>query len=313
VLHRIFAAFFTFLILTTSHLFADTVRLTSGNEMKGLVVDEYVDRIVVNTFEGEKTVLRKDIKDIQYENEETRLLKLGDEATARGKYKNAIYYYQAVLKLDPDSVAARDGEIAAIRKQLGSGTEKAKEEIDLMIALEETTAKASGGRIDTYEKNVQNLLGLKLKKDEENNTCYIEEVMPNSVSADYDIRKKDVISAVWNDNVKYMSYEGIINKLSGPEFSMIKLSLERKVDFPEPKRLKWDIGIKEEGYFIKEASGLNASEKGLFIPGDWVLEINSVSTRYMPKAEFNRLLSDNNAPLTLLIKRDLYMTREKRR
>ena len=137
------AVFFAFLILTAQNAIADNITLRDRNKVKGLIVDEYVDRIVVSTFEGEKTILRKDIKDIQYENEETRLLKLGDEATARGKYKNAIYYYQAVLKLNPDSVAARDGEIAAIRKQLGSGTEKAKEEIDLMIALDETIAKAS--------------------------------------------------------------------------------------------------------------------------------------------------------------------------
>lgn len=310
----IFTASLVLLIIFTHHnVFADTITPVSGNEIKGLIVDEYVDRIVVSTFEGEKTFLRKDIKSIQYEDEEVRLMKLGDEAMTRGKYKSAIYYYQAVLKLNPESVAARDGEISAVRKLLGSGAEKAKEEVDLMIALDKTTAKTPENIGGAYEKNLRDFLGLKLKKDEENNTCYVEEVIPGSASAGYGVMKKDVISSVWNDNVKYMSYASLINKLSGPEFSMIKLSIERKAAFADPKSLKWDIGIKEQGYFINGISGLKEAERGLVAPGDWVLEINSVSTRYMPRGEFNKLLYSTNAPLTLLIKRDLYMTRELRR
>lgn len=304
---------FVLILAVAPALFADTVMLLNGDEVKGLVVDEYIDRIVMSTFEGEKTFLRKDIGSIQYEGEETRLLKLAETATGRGRYKNAIYYYETVLKLNPDSVAARDGEIAAIRKQLGPGAEIAREEIALMLSLDETVPGAAENETASYEKNVRDLLGIKIKKDEKNNTCYVEEVIPGSAAADYKIKKGDIISAVWNDNVKYMSYEGMMGKLAGPEFSMIKLSIEREAVFPEPKKIKLDVGIKEEGYFIKGISAMPAGENGSASPGDWVLEINSASTRYMPMGELNKLLSGGDAPLVLLVKRDLYMTREKER
>jgi len=310
--HFLFAAFFTIFTLAASDLSADTVTLINGNEVKGLVVDEYVDRVVVSTFEGEKTFFRKDIQDIGYEDEEARLLKLASAAMNRGKYKNAIYYYEAVLKLNPNSAAARDGEVAAIRKQLGGGAEIAREEINLMLSLEQTSPGPSENKVVSYEKNVKDLLGLKIEKDEKNNTCYVKEVIPGSAADDYGIKKDDVISEVWNDNIKYMSYEGVTDKLVGPEFSMIKLGIERKAVFTNPEKLKWDIGLSPDGYFIKELSGAKGAEKGLIGRGDRILEINSVSTRYMPKDELNSLLSTSKASLTLLIKRNLYMTREKR-
>lgn len=306
-----FAAFFTIPVLAVSNLFADTVTPINGNEVKGLVVDEYVDRVVVSTFEGEKTFFRKDIQDIEYEDEEARLLKLANTAINRGKYKNAIYYYEAVLKLNPDSAAARDGEIAAIRKQLGGGAEIAREEIDLMLSLEQASLWPPENKAASYEKNVLDLLGMKIKKDGKNNTCYAEEVMPGSAADDYGIKKDDVISDVWNDSIKYMSYEGVMNKLSGPEFSMIKLGIERKAVFTNPEKLKWNIGLSPDGYSIKELSGAKGAEEGQIERSDWILEINSVSTRYMPRDELNSLLSTGKAPLTLLIKRNLYMTREK--
>ncbi len=306
-----FAAVFTFLALNTHDIFADTIMLTDGKEIKGLVVDEYVDRIVISTFEGEKTFLRKDIKSIQYEDAETRLLKLGDDAVARRKYKTALYYYREVLKLNPNSTQARDGEITAVRKELGRGAEIAKEEIELMTALDEPAFGAAADSAVSYEKNIKDLLGLQIKQDKEVNAYYVDYVLPGSPSADYGILKNDIISAVWNENVRYMTYEEMVKKLSGPEFSMLKLSIERRAIFPASKKIKWDIGLKEEGYFVKDISGIRGKEAGLVKPGDWLVEVNSISTRYLPKDELNNLLANGKPPLTLLIKRDLYMTREK--
>ena len=47
--------------------FADTIVLKDSTKTKGLVVDEYVDRIVVSTYEGEIFLSRSDIEDIIYE------------------------------------------------------------------------------------------------------------------------------------------------------------------------------------------------------------------------------------------------------
>lgn len=303
------SALFVFLPLNMPFVFADTIILTNKKEIKGLIVDEYADRMVISTFEGEKTFLRNDIQSAQYEDAETRLLKLGADAEGRGQYKSAAYYYREVLKLNPNSIQARDREMAAVRKELASGAEIAKEEIELMTTLENPDLGVSKDIIASYEKNVKDLLGLRIQKDEKGNAYYVGDVLPGSLSAGYGILKEDVISAIWNENVRYMSYEEMIKKLSGPEFSMVKLGIERKVSFPSPKKVKFGIGLKEEGYFIKDISGEKRAEKDLIKPGDWLLEVDSVSTRYIPMDELYSLLSGSKAPLTLLIKRDLYMTR----
>ncbi|MFH0839922.1 MAG: PDZ domain-containing protein [Candidatus Omnitrophota bacterium] len=309
--HFTFFALFIIFSVFSSGIFADTIILPGNNEIKGLIVDEYVDRVVISTFEGEKTFLRENIKSMQYEDTETRLLKLGNDAVKRTNYKAAAYYYRAVLKLNPNSIQARDGEIAAIRKELTSGAEIAKEDVALMTALEEPALSAGKDVVVSYEKNVRDLLGLKIKKSDAVSKYYVYNVSPESPAHDYGILKKDIISSVWNENVQYMTYEEMIKKLSGPEFSMVKLSIEREASFSNPKKIKLNTGLKEEGYFIKDVSGIRGAEKILIKPGDWLLEINSVSTRYIPKDEIDTLLSNAKAPLILLIKRDLYITREK--
>lgn len=312
-------ALLIFFLLNAPGIFADSLMLSDGKEVKGLIVDEYTDRVIVSTFEGEKAFLRRDVKSVEYEDAETRLLKLGDDACRRGKYKPAAYYYQAALRLNPDSIQARDGGISAIRKELSSGAEIAKEEIELMMALEKPALGAGNDALYPYEKNVEEMLGLKIKKEKKREACYVDSVFPFSASANRGIMKNDVISAIWNENIRYMPYKEMIKKLSGPEFSMVKLSIEREVIFSDPKKVKLDIGLQEDGYFIKDISGAPLDSKhptgfmevDLVKPGDWLLEINSVSTRYMRRDELYGLLSGGPAPLTILIKRDLYIIREK--
>ena len=292
--------------------FADTVILTDGEEVKGLVVDEHADRIVVSTFEGEKALNRTRIEHIRYEDEETHLLKLAGSALDTKNYEQAIYYYKKVLKLDPDSTIAKDGARMAIGKQLSSGAEIAKEEIDLMIALEEGSDAFEKEAIE-HEKNIRTLLGLELAMDKKKAPCFVEAVYPRSVSYDHGVQKGDIIDSIWNTSVKYMPYEGVVREMAGPEFSVVKLSVERQVVFNKKELPGLNIALHKEGYFIKDVSGLLRSRENYIMPGDWILEVNSAATRYMPEKELKNMITDTDGTVSFLIKRDIYIRREKRR
>jgi len=59
-----------FLILFSSSVFADIVIMKDGKRIKGLILDEFKDRIVVSTVEGEKIIMISDIESAIYSSEE---------------------------------------------------------------------------------------------------------------------------------------------------------------------------------------------------------------------------------------------------
>ena len=297
------------------HLFyayADSIALTDGKEVKGLIVEEHVDRIVVSTFDGEKVLNRSDIKYVRYEEEKMRLLNLAESALNTSRYEQAAYYYRKVLELDPDSTLAKDGLKIAIGRQLTSGAEIAKEKIDLMRALEQGSSAFKNETAEN-EKNIREFLGLGLAIDEKSGACVVKKVSPNSVSSDYGVRKGDILNSAWNTSLKYMTYESVAKELAGPEFSVVKLSLERSVVFDKEGLPGLNIGLHKEGYFVKDISGLRGRQKGSIAPGDWLLEVNSASTRYMPYNELQKIVRGADKTVSFLVKKDLYLRREKRR
>ena len=68
---------------------ADSITLADGKEEKGIVVEEYGDRIVISTYEGEKTILKKNIRTMNFDLPEQNLSKLGDNAVAKREYEKS--------------------------------------------------------------------------------------------------------------------------------------------------------------------------------------------------------------------------------
>ena len=79
--------------------FADTVYLENGEKMKGVIVEEYHDRVVISTYEGEKSILKKDVHTISYDLVEQNLVVLGDSYADRNKHGEAYFYYKKAVKI----------------------------------------------------------------------------------------------------------------------------------------------------------------------------------------------------------------------
>ena len=85
---RIIIIFIIIIFLSTT-LYADTVILKNRTKVKGLVVDEYVDRIALSTVEGERDVFRKDIDSVEYDTPEQNFMQLGRAYDLKGWYDKA--------------------------------------------------------------------------------------------------------------------------------------------------------------------------------------------------------------------------------
>ncbi|MEE8317873.1 MAG: tetratricopeptide repeat protein, partial [Candidatus Omnitrophota bacterium] len=90
------------IISVTTLLYADTVIMKDRTKVKGLVVEEYVDRITLSTVEGEKNILRQEIERIEYDTPEQNFMQLGRAYDAKGWYDKASFYYKKAMEIKPD-------------------------------------------------------------------------------------------------------------------------------------------------------------------------------------------------------------------
>src|SRR3989344_4991561 len=98
-----------FWLLVANAVFADTIRKKDGAELKGIVVEDYKDRIVFSTADGEVTIMKSDIGELIFDTEEDNLMKLAEQAQDRKDYLTAYGYYDMAAKINPESKRAKDG------------------------------------------------------------------------------------------------------------------------------------------------------------------------------------------------------------
>ena len=49
---------FVFILFTAEISCADTATLKNGDLVKGVILEDYVDRILISTYEGEKSIMK---------------------------------------------------------------------------------------------------------------------------------------------------------------------------------------------------------------------------------------------------------------
>ncbi len=82
--------------------YADMVILKNGKRIKGLILDEYKDRIIFSTVGGEMMIKKPDIRAATYDTEGKELMHIGENQIKKGRYIKAYYAYEKALELDPE-------------------------------------------------------------------------------------------------------------------------------------------------------------------------------------------------------------------
>lgn len=290
----------TFMIVsfvTTSS--ADTVALKNGERTKGLILEEFTDRIVMSTAGGEKVFFKNDIRHVYYDDKVKALLQKGKNQIKRGQYVKAYYTYGEALEIDPDSREAKD-RYNYLRSYL---EKKIKNDRIRKILKKKEQTEGIDGKTSAEEASKQ--LGVVLKSDGEYIT--VEKVLKGNGSNTKDIlRPGDKIISVWGENTKYMDADEVAEMMLSP--SETKMVIERQV-FP---KLSSFGGILPRTIFKSYRSIIGASltlnKKGLTInrasktgpfssvgikDGDLLASIKGESTRYMPLKDVVRIIKNN--------------------
>src|SRR3989338_2529431 len=212
--------FFILLVFTASTLYADTVILKNGAKVKGLVVDEYVDRVALSTVEGEKHILRKDIDRIEYDTPEQNYMQMGRAYEDKAWYDKAAFYYRKAMDINPDYKEARDAYVASHAKMWHEEEKRTKKDIEthnMAIEWQANKNKKVPVVVKSREDLVKGGIGISIIDNE--GIFRINEVIPGSSASKAGIQKGDFLVAIWGMLIRYSKLEDVLNQLIGPRYS----------------------------------------------------------------------------------------------
>jgi C-terminal processing protease CtpA/Prc len=297
---------------------ADTLDMKDGTEMKGVVVEEYADRIVLSTADGETPLMKSGIAKLYYDDEETNLVKLGEQALDRRRYLDAVEYYGWALRLNPDSRAAKD---ALIFLQLHL-SEREKAMVEEGLKRQDDIDKyggyivSEGSDAEEFEKSRRRLadsLGMALAAG--SGAPAVSSVRQGSRAYDAGIRRGDTLVAIWGRLTGYIPLKDVMDRVLDKSSSEIRCTIGRTVDvalndnrglFPGPEAIIGaSLGIEFDGLaIIKVRSPGPAAMAGLK-RGDLIVAIGGASTRYMPLKKVIDIIRRSTGTIRLSIHRNI--------
>ena len=272
---------------------ADTVYFKSGASLKGLVVEEHRDRVVVSTEDGEKTVLRREIDEIFYSEPERNQLYLGDQALQDGDAALALSFFQKALDINPLLQEAAD----ALRRVE-----------DLERKRDYPPPSGDWNRI-LWER-----WGVVL--DVVSGWVTVTRVKPGSPAEKGGLEPGDALIGYWGESLAFLNLKQVAETLWGPPGTLVKITVQRLMtlsaassDVKDWPRLQ--LEMERLGLTVDRTDPTGPAALARLMPGDRIIALNGQPTRYLPLADARRLVQQSREKgLSLLIQRDVTVQRE---
>lgn len=319
------AAFFGVMGCGLSPAHADTLRLKSGKEVKGIIVEDYQSRVVISTIDGERTIMKDSIAALHYDSEDENLVKLAERAQERRDYVKAYDFYEKAIRINPKSKAAQDGLVFCrgylVRKQ------EVKKEDDIRRREEfehfggaAASRPARAGKKDDLATELQATLGLTLRIQD--GSPAIDVVQQRSQAYKAGARAGDDLVAVWSRLTGYMSLEDVMRLLlEKPSFEM-KITIERAADVAvNPRRgaassphdlIGASFVMRLEGLTLVQVKEGGAAAQAGLRNSDLIIAIDGQRTRYMPLQKAIGVVRASKGPtVKISFRRELIIWRAK--
>jgi len=293
-------------ILAVPFSVADTLLLRDGTEVKGLILNEYKDRIVVSTVSGEKYFMKSEIKSASYDSEARELLQKARNEVKRGEYIKAYYSYEKVVEMDPKIEEARE-RLLFLRKYLEN-----KVRDDIRSGITRGNASVSLKDPKGPLERLKDKLGITLSSG--GKYAYINALTAKAEAMG--LKENDRIVSIWGEMTAFMDPEEVADLLLGLHES--RLIVERVV----PVDLKRDNSVSVKYDRIIGAK-LDLERKGVVVvdidddgpfanagikKGDNILAVDGKDTTYMPMGTLTGMIvEDQGSTAEFVVRRDLIL------
>lgn len=286
--------------------------LKTGRDLKGLVVEEHEDRILLSTADGEKSILRRGIKKIEYDDPAQNFLKVGREYEKKERWGEALAYYEKALELNPDLEDARKASVRVRNRHWAKAAVGPIAEVERRQSLYESwdkrrfTAKKS-----SIEKEPQQLLeeGLGVRLEKKGDWVRIAEVKPGREAAGAGLRRGDRLVSADGESLRYLGVEAVREKLVSPRYSSFTLEYDRDCKLmktgleKEFKEFGFEVRLEMNGLVVRAVTASSAASRAGLKENDLVVEVNGGTTRYLSMKKLMAMIqqdrSEVNAVMTV--------------
>jgi len=294
--------------LLCNYCFADTVYLKDKSTLKGIVVEDYVDRIVYSTIDGEREILKSKIIRINYDEPIDNLVNLGDAAFKKGYYKGALKYYLMAQEINPN-ISILNNKIYHTEATIYKTPELQKRE-HLALKSEIMSghiSQPSPTRKVPAEEALRRDLGIYLTR--KGGRFYIKDMIKKSPFEKAGARKGDVIIAIWSHLCSYFTTEDLYASLTKPGELMTSVTIERDLTLRGTKPLEANLVMQWEGSVINTIQEDGTAKKAGFKNDDLIIAINGNPTRYTPLKTVVKKLQEMETKTVVTIQRKLTIFR----
>ena len=302
-------------------IYADTLVLKNGKNLKGLVVEKHADRVILSTERGEIPILLKRIKDIQYDTTEQNFFEAGKAYEAENKLGPALAYYEKALEANPNFEAAKTASLAVRNRFWASSTEGPRSEIEKQQAVYDEWEKGSNRveeLIKKKEKEQANVLkerlGITLEKM--GDWTRIENLESAKAAALAGLKRGDRLVSADGDSLRYLNPEAVRKVLLMPRYSNFNLELERDLVLTKETRvdhlnnLGFKLKLEYQGLIIYSIAEGGAADTAGLKEGDLLTHVSRIAARYMPLNEVVKLIEDpKEEKIIFTIRRSALLTR----
>jgi len=313
-----------FLLLTGEGLYADTVLLKDSQELKGVVVEDYHDRIVLSTEKGETVVLKKEIDKISYDTREDDFVKLGALCRDKEDLKLALYYYEAAYKINPENKEAREGMSLVTNMMFRKKESDLEKEVALRQDAEDTMGKTVSDEVfeakatEVLINKLWNSVGIAIETAGPD--IKVSKVSNGSPAVNAGIKTGDLVISVWGKLVKYMRPKDVYDLFLTNNVSEIRVNIARgrSVELRKSRifgsaegMIGARLGMELEGLTVEDVKKDGPFEKAGLLQEDIITRLAGVSTRYMPlETAYKTIEGSKDSLLDLEIQREVTLWRK---
>ena len=303
-----------------SELFADTIALKNGKNLKGLVVEEHEDRILLSTENGEIPILRRGIQSIEFDDPAQNFLSVGRAYEDKQRWGEALAYYEKALELNPNLADATKAAVRVRNRFWSKAAAGPMAEVEKRQALYETWEKQRFQQKSSgLDKDPQQLMGESLgarlvKKDD---WVHLSEVSPKKDAAQAALRANDRLVSVDGDSLRYLSVEAVREKLVWPRYSSFTLEFDRdcrliKTGFEkEFREFGFELKLEAQGLVVTNVVGGSTAARAGLKTNDLLVGVNGNSTRYLPIKKLMGVIQKNRSDVqaVLTVRRSVILSR----
>lgn len=297
--------------------------MKNGKELKGLVVEKHVDRVILSTEEGEKPVLLAEIQEILYDDPEQNFLNVGKEFEDNGKFEEALSYYEKAIELNPDFEEAKAAAVGVRSRLWAKVTEGPKSEMEKQQVLydswtEGRVLNAIEERQEAFKKQTDAIRqGQGLFLEKKGDWTQVEFVNAKSPAAVAGLRKNDRLVAIDGRSLRYLSLAAVMQAFMEPRFSNFVLEFERDCFLKKKnrrdnlKKIGLKLALEYQGIVVQDVAPKSPAEDAGLKSQDLLTHIHSEPTRYLPiQKAVQRVEQPKDERVILTVRRSALLSRK---